>query len=131
MSEPINYTTTWNVNLLHCYPQEQQYTDVVFRVDWTCTVSAPYVSGSQSGSLATASEPHVTPVTYTTGSPFIPFNQLTNDIVMGWVFPIIGNQKYDIQARLESQVENMIYPNQVALPPPWAPAPTPSGSIAP
>jgi len=127
MAVTINY----NVDNIQCYTQYDQYTDVVVKVGWSCIGSGIAQAGPQSGSTVSMSYPNTTPLTLNSGSwdsgSFVPFNQLTNEIVMGWVFGEIGNQKDAIDNYVTEQVQQMINPTIVNLPLPWQP----TGSVQP
>jgi hypothetical protein len=121
MAVTINY----NVDSIQCYTQYDQYTDVVVKVGWSCIGSGIAEAGPQSGSTVSLSYPNTTPLTLNSGSwdtgSFVPFSQLTNEIVMGWVFAEIGNQKDAIDNYVTEQVQQMINPTIVNLPLPWQP----------
>jgi hypothetical protein len=127
MAVTINY----NVDSIQCYTQYDQYTDVVVKVGWSCIGSGISQVGPQSGSEVKTYYPNTTELTINSGSwdsgSFVPFSQLTNQIVMGWVFGQIGSQKDAIDTYVTNQVEQMINPTIVNLPLPWLP----TGSIQP
>ena len=128
MSSTINY----NVDSIQCYTTYDQYTDVVVKVGWSCIGSGIAEAGSQSGSTVSLSYPSTTPLTLNSGSwdtgSFVPYNQLTNEIIMGWVFGQIGDSGKDIiDNYVTEQVQQMINPTIVNLPLPWQP----TGSIQP
>jgi hypothetical protein len=107
-------TYVWTVTGMTCYPTYASQTDVVFSVQWNCTGTdtsvTPNVSETFNG---------VTPVTYTAGSPFTPYNQLTNDMVIGWVQAVLGPTGV---AQVENTVDGYIYDaeNPTTSPPlPW------------
>lgn len=59
-------------------------------------------------------------------SPFIPYDQLTEDIVIGWIQADLGvdgvsNLEACIQGQIDSQINPPVVP--VNTPLPWAPAP--------
>ena len=54
--------------------------------------------------------------------PFIPYDQLTEQIVIGWVFDGLGTQKAEIEATLTAKVEKQINPT-TANGVPWNTAP--------
>jgi hypothetical protein len=128
MAATINY----NVDSIQCYTTYDQYTDVVVKVGWSCIGSGIAETGPQSGSTVSLSYPNTTPLTLNSGSwdtgSFVPFNQLTNEIIMGWVFGQIGESGKDIiDNYVTEQVQQMINPTIVNLPLPWLP----TGSIQP
>ena len=97
------------------------------KVGWSCIGSGIAQVGPQSGSTVSMSYPNTTDLNLNSGSwesgSFIPLNQLTNQIVMGWVIGQIGSQKDDIDNYVTQQVEQMISPTIVNVPIPWQPAP--------
>lgn len=59
-------------------------------------------------------------VTFTTiGDPFTPYDQLTQDQVLGWCWAN-GVDKDAVEAQVSSQLEEMLNPPVVAPPLPWA-----------
>lgn len=56
-------------------------------------------------------------------APFIPYNQLTNDIVVGWIQQELGvNGVNSIEACIQGQIDSQINPPVVPVvtPLPWA-----------
>lgn len=101
----------WNFNPLESYPTASGQTDVVFLVHWQVNATTgSYVARSIG----------VQPVQYTSESVFIPFNELTKDIVYGWVTSSIGEGGYNnITASLIQQIENQINPPVIIQQAPW------------
>lgn len=101
----------WNFNPLESYPTASGQTDVVFLVHWQITA----ITGSYSaGSIGTQT------VQYTSESVFIPFNELTKDIVYGWVTSSMGEEIYNnLTASLIQQIENQINPPILIQQAPW------------
>ena len=59
-------------------------------------------------------------------SPFVPYEDLTNDIVIGWIQDELGvdgvnNLEACIQGQIDSQINPPVVPQSQPLP--WAPAP--------
>ena len=59
-------------------------------------------------------------------SPFVPYDNLTNDIVIGWIQEGLGvdgvsNLEACIQGQIDSQINPPVTPQNTPLP--WAPAP--------
>jgi hypothetical protein len=109
-------TITWQIEQLSCVPQEEGQTDVVISVAWRVngvddTSGTPLyatVYGSQS----------VAP--YTEGAPFIPYADLTQPEVIGWVQNAMGeSQVAAINASIEQQIESQVNPTVVTPPLPW------------
>jgi len=94
---------------MDCYPQESGNADVVFNVHWSCSGSDGKYSGGAYGTCAVPGP----------GSPFTPYNQLTQDQVLGWIWAN-GVDKDATEAAVEQQIQNQINPPVVSPPLPWA-----------
>lgn len=104
-------TYSWNFTAFDCYPQAEGETDVVFTIHYT------YLG---TDGEHTASVYSTVPVTYQAGDPYIPFNELTPEIVTGWTVEALGaEQVAAMQTNIAGQIEQQINPSQVTLPPPW------------
>lgn len=113
----MSATITWRVGTMECYPTYQQEKDVVFTVHWDC-LGSETVSGSTYNGRVYGS----TGVTYHSGSEFTPYNQLTQDQVLGWVWESMGTeQKTNCENNVQTQINNQINPPVVILPLPWTP----------
>jgi len=102
---------------MECYPTYEQNIDVVFTVHWDCIGSEEYSGSTYNGRVYGA-----TGVTYHSGSTFTPYNQLTQDVVLGWVWDSMGNdQRNNYENAVQTQINNQINPPVVILPLPWTP----------
>jgi len=111
-------TYTWSVVGMTSYPTYESQTDVVFNVSWLCngTNGATPVA-------VTASVPGNTQVTYTAGTPFTPYSQLTESMVMDWVQAALGADGMAVvEAQVDKQISNQITPPTANLSLPWATA---------
>jgi len=111
---PITYT--WTATSLIGYPVIDGETDVVTRASYTV------LADDGDGHTADYSNFALTPIDPSV--PFIPFADLTNDIVIGWVQYHIGPDMIAaIQGSLAIQVERQIDPPKEpeVLPLPWVP----------
>lgn len=100
---------TWTITAMDCYPTEGSETDVVFNCHWTCSgTDGTYTSSVYS----TCSVP--TP----TGTTFTPYDQLTQDQVLGWVWAN-GVDKDATEAAVQQQLDNQINPPVVSPKLPW------------
>jgi len=102
-------TYTWNVEAIDCYPSSEGQTDVAFNVHWRC---------NGTDGTHTASIYNTCPVTYTAGSPFTPFSQLTQDQVLGWIWAS-GVNETENQASLDTMIANQVNPPVVSPKLPW------------
>lgn len=107
---------TWTITQMQCVPQEGGHTDVVITASWNCNatseVSGVTYSADYSGSASFSLDP---------SAPFTPFDQLTQDQVLGWVWEN-PNLKSGIEANVQVQLDRQINPPIVTPPLPWAPA---------
>lgn len=102
---------TWVVAQMDCYPEKDGETDVVFTVHWRCNGVDGNFSGTAYGSVA---------VTYVAGSPFTPYEDLTQDQAIGWAKDALGvEQVATIEASVAAQIEAQKNPPVVTLPLPW------------
>ena len=105
-------TTTWIVEQMSCYPTYESETDVVFNVAWRANATDGTYSATAYGTQG---------VTYTAGSPFTPYDQLTQDQVIGWVQAAMGQEQVDaIDASLATNIANQVNPPVVTPPLPWS-----------
>jgi hypothetical protein len=101
---------TWTVTAMDCYPQADGQTDVVFTVHWACAGT----DGTYNASVY-----NTCPVTYTAGSPYTPYANLTQDQVLGWIWAD-GVDKAVTEATVGQLIENQVSPPVVSPPLPWA-----------
>lgn len=116
-------TYTWAFNALETLPHSGGQENVVYIVHWRLYGNRDTESGSYVTDLFGAQQ--VAP--YVSGSPFVPFDQITENDVTGWVLDAMGSRYGELTASLNQRIEDMINPPTVMLPPPWSiPTPTPS-----
>lgn len=97
----------WQITAMNCSTTEQN-PDTVIVVHWTCSGT----DGAYNGSVySTCSVPAPT-------GTFIPYADLTKDIVLGWIWTN-GVDQTATEAAVQTQIDNQINPPVVALPPPW------------
>jgi len=119
-------TYNWNFNPLESYPTASGETDVVFMVHWQLYATKGPYTGSFTGSYTASSIGTQTVGPLQSGSAFIPFNELTKDIVYGWVTSSMASGSVDrLYASLEQQIENQINPPILIQQAPWL-NPTPA-----
>jgi hypothetical protein len=102
-------TYTWTVTAMDCYPEVDGEADVVFTVHWTCAG----VDGEYSSSVYSTQA-----VTVDSAEPFTPYDQLTQDQVLNWVWTS-GVDKDVTEAAVNQQIQNLINPPVVTPPLPW------------
>jgi len=76
----------------------------VIKVSWTCAASAPNVQGALDGGNETYNN-------NPDQQGFIPYDQLTQDIVLGWVWASMGDDKKTaLEAKLTAKVNAQLNP---------------------
>jgi hypothetical protein len=109
----INYF--WTINPLDAYPTASGEIDVVFTAHWQL-----HATEETNGITYAAQSIGTQGLTYQSGSPFIPFNELTLETVQGWVENAMGNEQVNsIKTGLANQIANQINPPSVTLTSPW------------
>ena len=100
-------TYDWNCRTVDAYTQEKGKTNVVYNVHWT-------VTGTQEDYSATNIGTQVVPLSE--GGDFIPLEDLTNEIIVGWTKDAIGQDGVDqIEASIASQIEDQKNPVSVTM----------------
>ena len=80
----INYT--WNCKTVDVRPLEQGKTDVIYNVHWILKGSSNGFESAEIGSQ---------PLTLDTEQPFIPIEDVTNEIATNWVISALGEDRVD------------------------------------
>ena len=111
-------TFNWTVTSMQAYPQAESQTDVVFQVFWNCNRTEIDGTDPDTAQSYTGSVNGSTPVQYTKGEPYTPYNQLTQDQVLGWVYES-GVSKADTEAQVQAQIDAKKNPPVVTPPLPW------------
>ena len=102
----------WTISVLDCLPQTSEGTDYVVVAHWQCNGT----DGTYNGSVySTCSFPVVQ------GSTFVPYADLTEQQVLGWIWAN-GVDQAATEAAVQTQIDNQINPPVVTPPLPWAAA---------
>ena len=97
----------WNCKTVDVHPQEEGETDVVYNVHWI-------VSGVDGDYSANCIGTQVVPLSE--GGTFIPFEDLTNEIVVEWTKEAMGEEQVtQVEASIASQIEDQINPTSVTM----------------
>ena len=100
-------TYDWNCKTVDVHPQEEGETDVVYNVHWI-------VTGVDGDYSATNIGTQVVPLNE--GGTFIPFEDLTNDVVVEWTKEAMGEEQVtQIEAGVASEIEGKINPTSVTM----------------
>ena len=105
----INYF--WTINPLECYPTSDIGPDYVFTAHWQLHAQTGSYSAQVIGTQTFEGTPEGT---------FIPFEQLTLEMVQGWVEGAMGEEKVNqLKQSLAQNIENQINPPVITLTSPW------------
>ena len=97
-------TYNWNCKTVDVHPTEADHTDVVYNVHWIVT------GVSESTSIGT----QVVPLD--PESQFIPFDELTNEIVVEWTKEAMGEEQVtSIEAGIQQAIDLEINPTSVTM----------------
>ena len=102
-------TFTWKVKSLAIKPIQGEFTDVVITAQWNCNGQQESYSGSYYQS---------TDFQAPESSKFIPYNDLTQDEVLGWIWQYVD--KATVEGYVQTQIDNQINPPIVYPELPWA-----------
>ena len=105
----------WEVSSMECRVQEGDLSDVVITVHWRC--SATEVDGDKTYSASVYSTCSVPGP----GDPFTPYEDLTQDQVLGWIWAN-GVNKDATEAAVAQQLELQKHPVVISPPLPWSQA---------
>lgn len=104
----VNYN--WNCKTVDVYPSDGDLTDVVYNVHWIVTGTDDSVPPVQATIYGTQIL-NVEDIT-----PFIPFDQLTNEGVVAWTKSAMGEEQVaSIEANIANQIELLINPVSVTM----------------
>ncbi len=108
----INYN--WNCRTVDAYPQDGDYTDVVYNVHWIVTGTSDTLDPE--GNPYSATSIGTQTLSTETITDFIPFEQLTNAEVVEWTKDTMGQEQVDsIESGIKSQIDDLITPTSVTL----------------
>jgi len=102
-------TYDWNCKTVDVVLQEKGLTDVVYNVHWIVTGTSdqldPEGNAYSSTSIGTQT------VVLDESTPFVPFADLTNDIVVGWTKDAMGEEQVTaIESNIAGVIETEINP---------------------
>ena len=107
-------TYDWNCKTVDVHPSEAGETDVVYNVHWIVTGTSDQLDPEGNPYTTTSIGTQVVPLDEST--PFIPFDQLTNEVVVGWTKEAMGEEQVQaIETGIASQIEELINPTSVTM----------------
>lgn len=103
----INYI--WNCKTVDVYPQDGEYTDVVYNVHY-------YVLGEDSETAYQSDIIGTQILNVSDITDFIPFDELTNEDAVAWCKEAMGEEQVaQIEATIAAAIEDQINPSSVTL----------------
>ena len=107
-------TYSWNCRTVDCYPTFDEQSDVVYNVHWRLTATSDQVDSNDNPYVASVYGTQA--ISTDDIENFIPFADLTNTIVTGWVEDIWGEDKVaETKTNLDNNIESQINPTSVTL----------------
>lgn len=107
----MTITTNWLIEALDCKPHEGNLDDVVIVAHYRCNGTDGTYNGTVYGTCS-FSQP---------GDPFTPYDQLTQDQVLQWVWAD-GVDRFATESAVVQQIDNQINPPVITPPLPWSQA---------
>lgn len=88
---------TWSITQMQVYPQSEGEANVVCAAAWNVSGTDGEFTGSLNGSTAFKLNPE---------APFTPYDELTQEQVLEWVFASLGEEgKATAEADVDAQIE--------------------------
>jgi hypothetical protein len=107
-------TYNWNCKTVDAYPQDGEYTDLVYNVHWIVTGISDELDPQ--GVAYSATNIGTQALDTSEVTDFIPFEDLTNEQVVTWTKSAMGTEQVDsIEASIQSQIDALITPTTVTL----------------
>jgi len=108
---------TWTIEQLSCYPEVDNYTDVVFSAAWR--VNGELEQDGTTYNATVYGSQGLSP--FDGKTPFTPYADLAQAQVIGWVQNAMGaEQVAAINTNIEQQIANQINPPVVTPKLPWS-----------
>ena len=101
----------WKITKIKVLPQAEGQVDVVTKVAWRASLSESDKTVSEYGDVN---------LTYIAGSEFTPFEQLSEEQLIGWIKAALGEEEVAaIEANLSGRLQYLLAPTTVEKPLPW------------
>ena len=107
-------TYDWNCKTVDVHPKEEGETNIVYNVHWIVTGTSDQLDPQGNAYSATNIGTQIVPLDPKT--PFIPFEDLTNEIVVGWTKEAMGEEQVQaIEDSIASQIAELENPTSVTM----------------
>jgi hypothetical protein len=108
----MSNTYTWDCKTVDCYPEHDSHSDVVYNVHWRLNAESDQQDAEGNNYSASVYGTHS--VNADDISDFIPFADLTNEIVTGWVTTGMGDDEVaNLKSGLDAKIADEITPTSV------------------
>lgn len=108
----MSNTYTWTISALDCIPDLDGKLDYVVVAHWTCTGTDGTFSGSVYNTATFVVDPQK--------SDYVPYADLTEEMVVGWVQETLGTDTVEAVYRsIDTQIQGQVSPTIVTPPLPW------------
>ena len=108
----MSNTYTWDCKTVDVYPTHDGHSDVVYVVHWRLNAESDQQDAEGNNYSASVYGTHSVNADDITN--FIPFADLTNDIVTGWVTAGMGDDEVaSLKSSLDDQIALLITPTSV------------------
>ena len=102
-------TYSWDCKTVDTYPTHSELTDVVYNVHWRLT--GVDESGEHQASVIGT---QIVPVENIDASSFVAFENLTNEIVVGWVQVALGPERVaEFLSAVDAQISEKMTPSTI------------------
>lgn len=100
-------TYDWNCKTVDVHPQSEGETNVVYNVHWIVTGTKGEYTVNNIGTQTITVDPE---------TDFIPFKDLTNEIISGWTKDAMGADKVEtIESIIASKINKLENPTSVTM----------------
>lgn len=99
----------WKITNLECYINHSDSENVVFAIGWSASKYSLNKTVFRSGKTEIEIN----------GTNFIPFNNLTEALVLDWLFEKIELEKSEIENSITNELNELLNPKTISLIPPW------------
>lgn len=105
-------TYTWDCKTVDTYPTHDSHSDVVYNVHWRLNAESDQQDAEGNDYTATSYGTHS--VNADDIENFVPFADLTNDLVTSWVTTVMGEDEVDnLKSGLDNNIDGQINPTSV------------------
>lgn len=100
-------TYDWNCKTVDVHPQEEGETNVVYNVHWRVNGTKEDYSAANIGTQIVTLNPE---------AEFIPFDELTNEIIVDWTKEAMGEEQVEaIEGSIASQIAELENPTSITM----------------